>query len=69
MAILSAVDVDVPGDLVSALRDRDIASEAFDELPPSHQQDIIDWIAGANDGRHRAERVRIVVEVLLPSMR
>lgn len=62
------VEVDVPGDLVAALRERDNAREVFTELPQSHQQDIVDWITGATDPRHRAERVRMVVDVLLPSM-
>lgn len=66
--MFSLVEVDVPADLAAALRDRDRARGLFDDLPRSHQQDIIDWVTGAADPRHRAERVRIVVDVLLPSM-
>jgi uncharacterized protein YdeI (YjbR/CyaY-like superfamily) len=66
--MLSSVEVDVPGDLAAALRERANARDAFDNLPRSHQQDIIEWVTGATNPRHRAQRVRIVVDVLLPSM-
>lgn len=62
------VEVDVPGDLDAALRERDNACTIFNELPPSQQQDIVDWITGATEPRHRAQRVLMVVDVLLPSM-
>jgi uncharacterized protein YdeI (YjbR/CyaY-like superfamily) len=68
MTMLSPVEVDVPGDLAAALSERVNARDAFDNLPRSHQQDIIAWVTGATDERHRAERVRIVVDILLPSM-
>jgi uncharacterized protein YdeI (YjbR/CyaY-like superfamily) len=66
--MLSPVEVDVPGDLAAALRERANARDAFDNLPRSYRQDIIEWLTGATDPHHRAERVRIVVDVLLPSM-
>ena len=65
---LSGVEVEVPGDLTAALRNRENARNTFNELPASHRQDIIDWLEAADDPRHRTERLLMIVDVLLPRL-
>jgi uncharacterized protein YdeI (YjbR/CyaY-like superfamily) len=50
------------------MEQRKDARDAFALLSSPRKQEIIQWIERARDDHHRMERVRMVVDVMLPNI-
>ena len=58
---------DVPTDLRAALKDNRKAEEAFERFDAAHQDEIVQWVEGAHEPQHRAQRVALAVKLILES--
>jgi hypothetical protein len=58
-------DIPVPEDLREALRAVNGASEAFDQLTPSHRKELLRWVLDAKRPETRARRIRRVIEHMM----
>jgi len=54
--------VKTPSDLMAALRKSPRALATFEEFPPSHKREYVEWITGAKGADTRARRVAQAVE-------
>lgn len=54
--------IPVPDDLAAALRRSRRAAKAFDEFPPSHRREYLEWITDAKRADTRARRIAQAVE-------
>ncbi|HEY8171542.1 MAG TPA: YdeI/OmpD-associated family protein [Dehalococcoidia bacterium] len=57
-------DVDVPEELVRALRENDAAKSCFDALSYAHRKEYADWIATAKQDATRLRRAEKAVAML-----
>jgi uncharacterized protein YdeI (YjbR/CyaY-like superfamily) len=57
--------VDVPRDLLTALRKVRGATAAFRELAPSHQREYVAWIETAKRPDTRQRRINKLVEMIM----
>jgi hypothetical protein len=57
--------VDVPPELAAELERRPAAGRAFADLPPSHQREYAQWIAGAKKDATKAARVKRALELIV----
>ena len=58
---------DVPTDLRAALQDNKKAEKAFEGFDPVHRDEIVQWVEGAHEPQHRAQRVALAVKLILES--
>ena len=58
---------DVPTDLRAALQDNKKAEKAFEGFDPAHRDEIVQWVEGAHEPQHRAQRVALAVKLILES--
>jgi len=56
---------DVPIDLRAALDDNKKANDAFEGFEPNHRHEIVQWVKGATEPEHRAQRVQLAVKLIL----
>jgi hypothetical protein len=54
--------VKTPNDLAAALKKNKKANAAFEEFPPSHRREYIDWITGAKADETRKRRLDQAIE-------
>jgi len=62
-------ELEVPTELVAALKKNKAAQKAFDGFAPSHRREYIEWITGAKRDETRAKRVTQTVDWLVEGKR
>ncbi|MDH5228666.1 MAG: YdeI/OmpD-associated family protein [Gammaproteobacteria bacterium] len=55
----------IPADLIQALGEQPTAADVFHQLPPSHQQEYIQWISESKKQETREQRIKKTIEMLL----
>ena len=58
---------DVPTDLRAALQDNKKAEKAFEGFNSAHRGEIVQWVEGAHEPQHHAQRVALAVKLILES--
>ena len=58
---------DVSTDLRAALKDNKRAERAFEGFDNAHRDEIVQWVEGAHEPQHRAQRVALAVKLILES--
>jgi uncharacterized protein YdeI (YjbR/CyaY-like superfamily) len=58
---------DLPTDLRAALQDNKKAEKAFQGFDSAHRGEIVQWVEGAHEPKHRAQRVELAVKLILES--
>ncbi len=58
---------DVPTDLLAALKDNKKAEKAFEGFDTAHRDEIVQWVEGAHEPQHRAQRIALAVKLILES--
>lgn len=58
---------DVPTDLRAALKDNKKAEKAFEGFDTAHRDEIVQWVEGAHEPQHRAQRIALAVKLILES--
>ena len=61
-AKVSSKPVEVPPELAAALTKNKAAKKHFEAMPPSHQREYSEWIAGAKQAATREKRVATAIE-------
>lgn len=56
--------IEIPVELLLALRSDPKAREAFEKLPPSHQREYVQWINEAKKEQTRQTRISKMIEML-----
>lgn len=56
---------DVPIDLRAALNDNQKANDAFEGFEADHRDEIVQWVKGATEPEHRAQRVQLAIKLIL----
>ena len=56
---------DVPLDLRAALDDNKRANDAFEGFAADHRDEIVQWVQGATEPEHRAQRIQLAIKLIL----
>ena len=60
---------DVPIELRAALNNNKRAHDAFEGFETDHRDEIVQWVKGATEPEHRAQRVQLAVKLILEAPR